>query len=197
MRASPIRDLARRHATGELSQEDYRAKRHALIDDIVSGQQTLAYDERHVVATPSPRSARLLLLSGAAIAVVIVVAIIIWLIGTRPSRSISSVQPTSAAARPNAAQLSPGPQLIQDFLHKNDWSRNATQNFIQQWNSLPRVEQEIAKKYYRYPRLVSDLRQQIVSQQAMSGLTSNADGAKAQLASLQNMAGVLGMESDN
>ncbi|HET7395537.1 MAG TPA: hypothetical protein VFK12_03790 [Gammaproteobacteria bacterium] len=198
MSASPIRELARRHAAGELSLEDYRSQRHEMIDAIISGQQPLTYGERRPMRVAPPRiPPRLILFIGLAIGVIVIIAITIIMAGTH-SPAASTTQQSASLPRNNMSEASPGPLLVEDFLHSNDWSTSSVQNFIQQWNNLPKREQEIAKKYYRYPRLTSELHQQIISQQAMSGLTKHTDAAKTQLVSLQNMATMLGVdESDN
>ena len=41
MKFSPIRDLARRYAAGELSLDEYRAQRRDLIDGVATGRQRL------------------------------------------------------------------------------------------------------------------------------------------------------------
>lgn len=191
MKASPVRELARRHAAGELSLADYRAQRHALIDNIASGRQTLNYEERIAPRPAAPIPSRFILLAGAAILVIIVIGVVIWAIGTR------SVAPSAVSTPTQATLPSPGPQLVGDFLRVNNWSASQTRNFIHQWNELPGKERELARQDYHYPRLVSELRQQIVSQQAMSGLTTNNDTSQAQLAGLYDMAKVLGVETDN
>jgi ABC-type lipoprotein release transport system permease subunit len=197
MSASAIRDLARRHAVGELSLEDYRSKRHELIDDIVSGRQLLTYGEHRPPRPPSARSSsRLILFAGAAIGVIVIITLTILLAGTH-SHVVSTARQSHPPSQQDTAQISPGPLLVENFVHSSDWSTLSIQNFIRQWNSLPQKEREIAKKDYRYPRLISELHQQIIAQQAMSGLTKNTDAAKAQLANLQNMATILGVESDN
>lgn len=194
MSASSVRDLARRHAVGELSLEEYRSKRHELIDDIITGRQPLTYGERRPMRPSSGRlSSRLMLMIGAGIGVTIIVMLAFVIAGGHAPVS-PAAQQSALAPQQNLPETSPGPLLVEEFLSSNDWSASNVQNFIQQWNSLPRKEREIAKKNYRYPRLISELRQQIISQQAMSGLTKNTDAAKTQLASLQNMANMLGVE---
>jgi len=93
--------------------------------------------------------------------------------------------------------MSPGPTLVENFLTANDWSDKGILNFIQQWKNLPPKEQEIARNYYRYPRLTAELHQQIISQQAMTGLSRNKDSTKSQLANLQTMATMLGVSSED
>lgn len=192
--ASPIRELARRHATGELSQEEYRAKRHALIEDIVSGRQVLNYEERRPARTPNPGSARLTLIAGSLVVVIIIVIMTIWATSMR-SHAIPAAK--AQASTPLPSGISPGPLLVQNFLGTNDWSNQSIQNFIHEWKELPSRERELARNDYRFPRLTSELHQQIVSQQAMSDLTKNAGTAKAELTGLEKMADTLGVSEDN
>jgi hypothetical protein len=197
MSASAIRDLARRHAVGELSLEDYRSKRHEMIDDIINGRQPLTYGEHRPARPPSARtSSRLILFAGAVIGVIAIITLTILLADTH-SHIVSTAQQLHPLPQQSTSETSPGPLLVENFVRSNDWNTASVHNFIQQWNNLPQKEREIAKRDYRYPRLVSQLRQQIISQQAMSGLTKNTDAAKAQLTSLQNMANMLGIGSDD
>lgn len=195
MSASAIRDLARRHAVGELSLEEYRARRHALIDDIVSGRQPLTYGELRPRTTASFRLRRVLMLSAVVVVVAVVAATSVWMLGSRTNPVSAAQQGTASQA--GSPDTSPGPLLIKNFLSANNWSTDSIQDFIDQWTSLPHEERELARKDYRFPRLVSEVRQQIVSQRAMSGLTKNASNAKAQLAKLQDMATRLGIKPEN
>lgn len=195
MSASSVRDLARRHAIGELSLEEYRAKRHALIDDIVNGRQPLTYGELRPPRIHARHLPRFLLLVAAVSVVVAVITLSIWMFSSRTNPVAAAQQ--NSKPQPEISETSPGPQLIENFLHTNNWSKDSIQDFMQQWNNLPQKEREIARKDYRYPRLISEVRQQIISQRAMSGLTKNAGDAKTQLASLQDMATMLGIKPDN
>ena len=68
---------------------------------------------------------------------------------------------------------------------------------MQKWKELPPKERDNARSDYRYPRLVSELQQQIVSQQAMSDLTKNNSETKAELANLRQMANTLGVQAQS
>ncbi|HET7922517.1 MAG TPA: hypothetical protein VFM15_07160 [Gammaproteobacteria bacterium] len=193
MRASAVRDLARRHAAGELSHEDYRAQRHLLIEEIIAGTKNLAYDEQRIPRPRRPLPLKWFALAGVAIAAIIAITVIVWLTG----RSHTAAPKAEAGANPaEATQTSPGPQLVADFLHTNSWDQSHVQLFMQQWNALPGAEKQLARQDFRFPRLNSALRQQIVSQQAMADLTKNNPATQAQLASLKEMAKVLGIKQD-
>lgn len=197
MSASSVRELARRHAIGELSQEDYRAQRHALIDEIINGQQALTYNEKRPSRPLNTRlSPRSMAIAGLAISALVIALLGIWIVSA-PPQSQTSAHTNAIAVTPKATEMSPGPTLIENFLTANDWSDKGILGFIRQWKSLPPKEQEIARNYYRYPRLIAELRQQIVSQQAMTELAKNKDTTKSQLANLQTMASLLGMSSDD
>lgn len=198
MSASPVRELARRHAAGELSLEEYRARRHELIDDIVSGKTPLIYDQHKPVsrsAAMHTKSLRPAVIGGAALVLVLIVGSALWLLLPRHQAS-RAAESAAGHSRATVQDASPGSLLIQTFLHNNDWSARNVRNFVDQWNSLPQVERENARKDYRFPRLASELRQQIVSQRAMAGLTPGSGDTEAQLASLQAMASTLGVKPE-
>lgn len=198
MNSSPIRDLARRHAAGELSQEDYRARRRDMISEIVEGKRPLTYEQQRPRGKRSKRSMKSPLAAAAAGAIVIVALLVVWLTlmysGARPGKAAHPVTEVPANAAP---ENSPGSKLIGDFLRTDDWSNSGIRQFIQKWNDLPPKEQENARNDYRFPRLVSELNQQIVSQQAMSALTKNKQRTQTVLANLHRMADTLGIPNQS
>ncbi|HKI73680.1 MAG TPA: SHOCT domain-containing protein [Pseudomonadales bacterium] len=197
MNSSPIRELARRHAAGELSQEDYRAKRRELINEIVEGKRPLTYEQHRPPMKKARRSSKTPVVASAAMAFGIIAILIIWLavshMRTQPAKASHKV----ATAQASATNSSPGAKLVGEFLRTDDWSKSGIQGFIQKWNELPPKEQQNARNDYRYPRLVSELNQQIISQQAMSDLTKNKSGTEAELASLRKMADTLGIQTQS
>jgi hypothetical protein len=196
--ASPVRELARRHAAGELSLEEYRARRHELIDDIVTGKTPLIYDQ-HQPAGHSrikrTKSHNRIVIGGAALILLIIIGSVLLLLLPRHQASRATESGTRHS-RATVPDTSPGSMLVQTFLRSNDWSTMNVRNFVDQWNSLPQAERENARQDYRFPRLTSELRQQIVSQRAMAALTPGSGDTKAQLASLQTMANMLGVKTD-
>lgn len=199
MSASAIRELARRHAAGELSLEEYRARRHELIDDFVSGKTPLTYDERQPAARSgnrAPKSINRVVIGAAALVLALLIGAVLWLLIPRHQPSRAAEPGTTRRLQKTVADASPGSMLIQNFLRSNDWSSENVRNFVDQWNSLPQAERENARKDYRFPRLTSELRQQIVAQRAMAGLTPGSGDTKTQLASLQSMASMLGVKTD-
>lgn len=184
MKPSPARELARRYAAGELSFDEYRAQRRDLIDTICAGIQTLQYGQ--TASHPLNRRKPLwVALTSLAIIVAAGVAVSLWAINTRnssvSSASMRAVEPT-------------GPYLLRTFTDANDWSEASISRFMQQWQRLPSREQQAARNSYLFPRLVSQLHEQIVSQQAMLELAPDPEAAARHLTHLQQMATLLGAQ---
>jgi len=55
VKSSQVRDLARRYATGKLSQENYRNQRRLLIDSVTGNRIPLAYHEDERAKSSRPR----------------------------------------------------------------------------------------------------------------------------------------------
>lgn len=187
MKSSQVRDLARRYAAGQLNQENYRSQRRALIDSITGGQQPLVYKE--VQATNSRRRGGIKLLALAVVAVVAIgVAASLALRSSGGTHASAAKMPSTAPAGPVTPPSSPGPALVRTFVEANDWNDSSLDTFTHRWVALAIDEQTKARDSLMYPRLISELRDQITSEKAVSG-----GGADPHLATLQKMAKALGM----
>lgn len=182
MKPSPIRELARRYAAGELSLEEYRKQRRHLIDAMCAGTLTLQYGETELRKT-ARRSLRWL----AAIPVVVVVTIAIGV----TLYSGTHHHPHEGAGVAHAARGAPGTQLLHSFTDANDWSTASVSRFLKQWNQLPAPAQQEAHNSYLFPRLLAQLHEQIVSQQAMLEIAPDPAAAAHHLAQLQKLSEAL------
>jgi hypothetical protein len=186
MRSSQVRDLARRYATGKLSQESYRSQRRSLIDSITDGSVALAYREDERAAPRRRFDSKLL---GLTVVVLIGVGVGVVL-AIRHSGSVRSSGAAQAAAAAPVAPPAPGPDLVRTFVDTDDWTDGSLQNFGRRWQGLGSDEQAKAKESLMYPRLMSEVRQQIDSEKAVAG----SDGAgDAHLMELQKLAKTLGV----
>lgn len=188
MKSSQVRDLARRYATGKLSQESYRSQRRALIDSITGGSAQLAYrsDER-AVAKPRTGGAKLL-----AITVVVLVAAGIGTVMLLKRSSHTHVpgaaQAATTSAIPVAAPVAPGPDLVRSFVETDDWTDGSLQTFQRRWLGLGADERAKAKDSPIYGRFLSEVRQQVDTEKAIAGDAGN----DAHLMELQRLAKTLG-----
>lgn len=184
MKSSQVRDLARRYATGKLSQESYRSQRRSLIDSITGGGVQLSYREDERAAARPRFSGKLVGVAVLGAILVLAVAVVV----VKRSSHGSSARAAAAVAVPAAPPPAPGPELVRTFVEANDWSDSSLQSFERRWDGLGMDGQSAARDSLMYPRLVSGVRQQIDSEKAV------ASGAgDAHLVELQKMAKTLGL----
>ncbi|MDE2234550.1 MAG: hypothetical protein KGL13_08110 [Gammaproteobacteria bacterium] len=190
MKPSPIRELARHYASGELSFDEYRARRRKLVDGIASGLLNLEYGELSSAGRKRPY----LLWSSAAMLLAISLAIgaLAWKRHSRATITQNTVRQTIPDS---------GPALLHAFMSGNDWSDASLLQFLQRWKALSPSEQEAAYNSYLFPRLTAQLREQIASQKAVvdldAGDLNQTDQAATHLAHLQQLATLLGMKTQN
>lgn len=187
MKSSQVRDLARRYAAGQLSQENYRGQRRALIDSIASGQQPLAYHEMRV-KVPG-RNTRMKLIAVAVIVVLLVsVALKLGWKTLRGSHNTGAPAASTAFAPPPLP--APGPDLVSGFVDANDWSDASLLDLEHRWGALPAADQGKARDSMMYPQLVANLRQQITSEKAIAN-----GGPDSHLVELNKLAKTLGISN--
>jgi hypothetical protein len=187
VRSSQVRDLARRYATGKLSQESYRSQRRALIDAITGGGVQLSYrnDERKAVRSGS--RAKLLAVAAGGVIIVCIIAVVLlkrW----SHAHGQGAAQAATVAATPVAAPTAPGPDLVRAFVEADDWTDSSLQSFERRWQGLGAEEQAKAKDSPMYGRLLSEVRQQVDSEKAVAG----DSGSGVHLMELQKLAKTLG-----
>jgi hypothetical protein len=186
MKSSQVRDLARRYATGKLSQESYRSQRRSLIDSITGGSVPLAYREEERVAKRPRFNSRLL---GLTAVVLIATGVgVVLALKHSPAAHASGPQTAMAPAAP-VTPPAPGPALVSTFVDADDWTDGSLQSFARRWQGLGPDEQAKAKDSLMYPRLLSEVRQQIDSEKAVAGANGAGD---AHLMELQRLAKTLG-----
>lgn len=185
MKSSQVRELARRYATGQLNQENYRSQRRTLIDAVAGGQQTLTYKENGNGVTIQRTGIKFLALS---VVAALVAGVVISMLLKKGDPAHRAAQPPAAAVATPAVPVAPGPGLVRTFVDADDWTDMSLESFSRRWNALTQDEQSKARDSLMYPRLVSDLRQQITSEKAVA-----VTGADMHLAALQKMAKTLGV----
>lgn len=182
MKPSPVRELARRYTEGELSLEEYRTRRRHMIDAVCAGTLRIEYGEANPrrVKTSKPRW---LLVIPVIIVIGIGIAMALRFSTPRHTHAEQTTAPQTAAAS--------GTQLVHTFTDSNDWSENSVSTFLQHWQKLPVREKLAARNSYLFPRLLAQLHEQILSQQAMLELAPNPKAARRHLAKLQTLADTL------
>ena len=184
MKSSQVRDLARRYATGKLSQESYRSQRRALIDSITGGGVQLAYRNDERAAARKRPDAKLMGLAAVVLAAAGVGAVLV--LRHNHSHAPGSAQAANAAP---AVPAAPGPDLVRSFVEIDDWTDGSLRIFERRWEDLGADEQQKAKDSPVYGRLLSAVRQQVDSEKAVAGGDAAAD---PHLVELQKLAKTLG-----
>jgi len=186
MKSSQVRELARRYATGQLNQENYRSQRRSLIDAVASGRQALVYKENGNGLTLRRNGIKFLAMS--VVAALVAGVVISMLLKNNTATRQASLRSTAAAPALATPPQAPGPGLVRTFVDANDWTDSSLESFSRRWSALPADEQAKARGSMMYPRLVSELRQQITSEKAVAG-----NGADPHLMALLRMAKTLGV----
>ena len=186
MKSSQVRELARRYATGQLNQENYRSQRRTLIDAVTDGRQSLVYKENGNGVALRRSGVKFLALS--VVAALVAGVVISMLLKNNAANRQATAHPTQVVAAPAGLPPAPGPTLVRTFVETNDWTDASLDSFSRRWSTLDTGEQAKARGSMMYPRLVADLHQQITSEKAVAG-----SGADAHLMALQKMAKTLGI----
>ena len=186
MKSSQVRELARRYATGQLNQENYRSQRRALIDAVTNGRQALVYKESGNGLMLRRSGIKFLAMS--VVAALVAGVVISMLLKNTTANRQTAARPVVATPAPMVPAPAPGAGLVHTFIDANDWTDSSLENFSRRWSTLPADEQAKARGSMMYPRLVSELRQQITSEKAVAG-----NSADPHLMALQKMAKTLGV----
>lgn len=165
MRASPLRELARRYAAGNLRREDYLAQRSQLIRAYVSGRQAIAYRDARPVVLVRQRALNGWLIALAA-GVPLLLALLIWL--ALPARPPDAPTGTNAAAQQRADAT--GEKLIAGFLNEGDWSESRLQAFELDWMELTPFQRETARRSPWYRRLDAAVHRKLGELDALQAL---------------------------
>lgn len=189
MKASQLRDLTRRYATGNLSREQYLAERGRLIDGIVAGEIDIRYRDLEPTDSPARKAAshRHWLFAGGSIMLVglLLIALLAYFLGDGP---------TVDRKPPAVDAIDPGTALLRQFLQSDDWSESAVQQLEQDWNELTPFHQESARRSADYRRLKHETARRIREQEAL--LAAGQMEALLQATRLQQFAERIGVQPE-
>ncbi|MGH8397169.1 MAG: hypothetical protein ACRETA_02840 [Gammaproteobacteria bacterium] len=188
MKPSAVRELARRYAAGELSLEEYRTQRRNLIEAVTSGKQRLEYGQPTLSRIKRPQLHWQTFFISLTVLVAAGIGSAVW---------VSHSHNTDTYHAPTSTPVETGPSLVRSFVESNDWSDASVEQFMQHWRKLPRREQSAAFRSYLFPRMVSQLQEQVVSQRAMLELAPDRQVAEVHLKHLQHMAAALGANTED
>ena len=190
MKASQLRDLTRRYASGGLARAEYIAERKRLIDGIVSGEIELRYKSLE----PSGRTnregkqKRWLVLGGSLLLVgMLLVAVLSYFVDGGNPRPDSEAVPAVTAPEP-------GTDLLRAFAQHGQWSNDALKSLEENWQQLTPFQKESARRSAAWRQLKHETNQRIIEQEAL--LAAGEMDALLVAGRLREFAGKLGFSGD-
>lgn len=196
MKSSPLRDLARRYAAGNLPLSDYRAQRSRLIDSYVSGQQEINYRETRPVVLVTPRVwLRWSLIGGLGLFAVMLVSAYVLL----PERPGMPETKQPAVERDNPGQTTdPGTVLLEDFLRTGKWDDADLQQLETRWFELTAFQREGARRSLWYRRLEAEIRRRMKEQRVLADINGMPDAQlrEARLRTFAQRLGIMSLEPE-
>jgi hypothetical protein len=192
---SQLRELARAYAAGQVSRDEYRAKRAALIGDFATGK--LQIDYRDIVAPKpvhpptviidvgeeEPEVRRAPIILGAIAIVLGIGAAGFWYL-----RLQVAPPPAVAAAQP----VSPAAELVARFVAADDYGAAACDAFERAWAEFEEEERAAAQRDQAWKRLVFALRAKLRDQQALVAVDTTG-AAAIEETRLREFAGRIGV----
>ncbi|HET9679102.1 MAG TPA: hypothetical protein VFP95_00920 [Gammaproteobacteria bacterium] len=166
MHASPLRQLVRRYAAGNISREDYLLQRRALLNAFADGKAIDYHAHRPIVLIRGPRWLRPAIFGTTALIIVIVVGSLLWLSRTQPAAPLAVTSNQTAAET-----LGAGEQVLQQFLAQEDWSSTSLNDFKNDWLALSDFERESARRSLWHRRLLANTQQKLREIEALQAIS--------------------------
>jgi formylglycine-generating enzyme required for sulfatase activity len=174
LEAKKLRVLVNDYYHGLITLESYREQRAELLDNIgqyverAADTATTAINrtapaEAEVAESGPPGKSRTPLLLG--IAVVVAAAIAAFVMLSAPEGEPESASPEISGS---ARVSDPGTAIVEEFLNRNDWSKDNIANFLIAWNALQDEQRSQATQQRAYRRLTTSLHQRIREEAALS-----------------------------
>lgn len=181
MKYSPLRDLARRYAAGNLAVADYRAQRSQLINSYVENKQTIAYRETRPVLLVTPQRWRRYwpVAVGTALVLALIIGSTVFYTPDDKAEKVATV--SSAPVNDTAATL------VRDFLNSGDWSDARLLEFELAWNALTPFERETARRSPWFRRLETETRRRLQAADTIMELNQSTE-TQDRIARLQTFA---------
>lgn len=190
MRSSPLRDLGRRYATGNLRRKDYVTQRTQLLHRYVNGQLDIIYRESRPVVLVRKQGFPLWVPAIALVAG-IAISLFVWHGATNTPAAGSAVAP--AKDTPAGFEAAQDMNLIEGFLSGQDWSDGKLESMETDWKKLPAFKQEALRRTPEFRRLESLTRRKIEEVQALRALNDSAQ-SRLRETRLREFAAVLGLD---
>lgn len=190
MKASQLRDLTRKYASGGLARAEYVAERKRLIDGIVSGEIELRYRSLEPAGKVNHNGERKrwMVLAGSVLLVgMLLVAVLAYFMEADDQRAM-------VEATPPPSTPEPGVELLRAFAESGQWSNDALASLETDWQQLTPFQQESARRSAAYRQLKHETNQRIIEQEAL--LAAGEMEALLVAGRLREFAGKLGFGGD-
>lgn len=188
MKASQLRDLSRKYASGGITRDDYLAKRRELIDAITRGDTELKYRELDPPGSSrqpgSSKPSRTFLAAGGLLLVLLIAFAAHFLSGN------GEPQVTAADTEPEKAN--PAIELLAAFESEDDWSDESLARVEAQWQALSQADRDMAKESLPYRRIAREVQTRIREHEALVSAGGSPD-ALMRAARLRTFAERLGI----
>jgi hypothetical protein len=198
-----LRELCADHFHGLISTEAYRLRRTALLDEVISGNDSHVSSERtqprpdatsptirtntRATTVDAPRR-WLMFLSAGGVAVLALVAAVMWLMPRAefPPSDATALQargtPQTRAPIPVRESVAVAPEaagaFVVRFLDSNNWSEAALSEFLFDWDQLTDAERTTVHQSAQFRSLVQRLQSRILERRARAdgSIPENVDG---------------------
>jgi hypothetical protein len=206
-----LRDLARAYAQGRIAQADYRARRAALLDELMRADVT-AFDTRPdetrpgaraqgprteaAPAAPAPKGGG----AGKAILAVVVLAALAGGGVYAVRNGMLSTGPAAQTSRESAPEsappaAAPATDPLARILARPDWDVPRLERFLSEWRALPAAERDRLEKTPSFQYLADALYRRQAEQTALADL-GNAD-ARDRVRRISAVMAAVGLDPDH
>lgn len=180
MKASQLRDLSRKYASGGISREDYLQERRRLIDAITRGEVELEYhelDPNGVNAQKADTSRRpgRTLLAAAGLLLVLVVAFTTHFLSGNGNAESRDADEAMAAGEVPAQSVNPAIETLRSFSTADDWSEASLSALENDWANYSAAQREEAQESIAYRRLAREVQARIREHEALVAAGGDPD----------------------
>lgn len=197
MKASQLRDLSRKYASGKMSRENYLAERRRLIEAITRGEMELTYRELDPLSggnhsSRGSRPSRTMIAAAGLLLVLLVAFTTHFLSGNGNKVENDTSSPTTRTQEDNFTQAAV--DALENFAATDDWSDTALAQLESRWKGFTDAERSAARDTVVFRRLSREVQARIREHEALVAAGGNPD-ALMRAARLRMFAEKLGLST--